>query len=554
MRFGARKPGRAATWIPLLAGCSVLALGCTSAVRPSESGDGASGPVRGGTMVFAKSKDANRLDPADVTDGESSAVTENIFDGLVNFKNESTDIEPGLARSWDISSDGLSYTFYLRPGVRFHDGTPCDAGAVKFSFDRQRSPLEGQVMEYWQSFFAGTVGDVEVLGPLTVRVRLLKRDATFLPKLAMFSMGIVSPTAVRKWGADFSRHPVGTGPFRFKAWKPREKIVLEANDGYWGGRPHLDRVIFKPVLENSVRLLEIEVGSVAGEAGVMGMDGVNPDDLARVRKNPELELLSEPGLNVGYLALNTTKPPLSDARVRRAINLAIDRENLIKAFFAGGSIGVVAKNPMPPTLLGWAGDVAGYPHDPALARKLLAEAGYPKGLDLPLWAMPVARPYMPLGLKIGEVIQEDLREVGIRAEIVTHEWATYLDKMSNGDHPAALIGWVGDYGDPDNFLYTFFHSSNARKGSSTNYAFYRNPRVDKLLDAAREDPDPGRRAALYREVQHIVHDDAPWVPLFHARQMAVLRRGVRGYRLQPTGSKLFKDVWLAGKARVGVRP
>jgi len=494
-------------------------------------------------MVFAKSKDANRLDPADVTDGESSAVTENIFDGLLRFRDQSTEIEPALALSWHLSADRRTYTFKLRPGVKFHDETPCDAAAVKFSFDRQRKPLEGQLMEYWQSFFSA-VGPVDALDPLTVRVQLLRPDATFLPKLAMFSMGIVSPTAARKWGADFSRHPVGTGPFRFVSWKPNEKIVLEANPDHWAGRPRLDRVIFKPVLENSVRLLELEVGSVAGEAGVMGMDGLNPDDLQRVLANPELRLLSQPGLNVGYLALNTTRPPLTDRRVRQALNLALDRQNLVKAFFADGKLGVVARNPMPPLLWGYAHDVADYPHDPDRARRLLAEAGYPGGLKLEVWAMPVARPYMPLGLKIGEVIQADLRKVGIDAEVVTHEWATYLDKMGNGDHAAALIGWVGDYGDPDNFLYTFFHSSNARKGSASNYAFYRNPRVDALLDAAREAPDPARRAALYREVQHIVHEDASWVPLFHARQMAILRKGVRGYALQPTGSKLFAGVWL----------
>ncbi len=516
-----------------LAAC--LLAGCHVAATP--------GPGSGGTLVFAKSKDANRLDPADVTDGESSAVTENIFDGLLQFKDRSTDVAPALALSWELSADRRHYTFHLRPGVRFHDGTPCDAEAVKFSFDRQRKPLEGQLMEYWQSFFAG-VGPVDAPDPLTVRVGLKAPDATFLPKLAMFSMGIVSPTAARKWGADFSRHPVGTGPFRFVTWKPNEKIVLEANPEYWGGRPKLDRVIFKPVLENSVRLLELEIGSVGGEAGVMGMDGLNPDDLARVQANPELQLLSQPGLNVGYLALNVTRRPMMDKRVRQALNYAIDKENLIKAFFADGRLGVVAKNPLPPLLWGHADDIADYPHDPARARRLLAEAGYPGGLKLPVWAMPVARPYMPLGLKIGEVIQEDLREVGIEAEIVTHEWATYLDKMGNGDHVAALIGWVGDYGDPDNFLYTFFHASNARKGSASNYAFYRNPRVDALLDAARSEPGQRRREALYREVQRIVHEDAPWVPLFHARQLAILRDGVRGYALQPTGSKLFKDVYL----------
>lgn len=524
---------------PLFAAMVAATAACQEPPPPAEAKS-----QQGGTLIFAKSKDANRLDPADVTDGESSAVTENLFDGLVRFKDESTDIEPALATSWETRPDGLGYTFHLRKAVKFHDGTPLDAAAVKYSFDRQRKPLEGQVMEYWQSFF-GEVGEVKVVDPMTVHVAMKHPDATFLPKLAMFSMGIVSPTAAKKWGADFSRHPIGTGPFRFVAWLPNEKIVMAANPDYWDGRPFLDRVIFKPVLENSVRLLELEVGGVAGEAGVSGMDGLNPDDLARAKANPELTVLSQPGLNVGYLALNTTKPPLDDARVRRAINLAIDKKRLVQAFFADGKLGVVAKNPFPPILAGYDEKGVDYPHDPDAALRLLKAAGHAAGLDLEVWAMPVARPYMPLGLKIGEVLQEDLRKVGIRAKIVTFEWATYLDKMSNGEHQAALIGWVGDYGDPDNFVYTFFHSSNARKGSASNYAFYHNAKVDGLLDQARRDPDMARRKDYYVQVQRIVHDEAPWVPLFHARQMTVIRRDIRDYKLQPTGSKLFHKVWLA---------
>lgn len=526
---------------PLVLVCALalLAGSCQSAAAPSTSG-------RGGTLVFAKGKDANRLDPADVDDGESTTVTENIFEGLLRFKPESTEVEPCLATSWTLSPDGLTYTFHLRKGVRFQDGTPFDAQAVKFSFDRQRHPLSGQNMEFWKDFFEGTVGPIEVVDPDTVRIHLLKPDATFLTKLAIFSMAIVSPAAVRRWGVDFARHPVGTGPFRFVEWVPDEKIVLAPNPYYWGPRPHLDRVIFDPVPDNSVRLLELQVGSIDGEAGVSAMDGLDPDDLPRVRRDPQLRLMTQPGLNVGYLALNTTRPPLDDVRVRRAIALAIDKLALVRAFFADGQLGQVAVNPIPPILWSYDKAIRDYPFDPARARDLLAAAGYPHGFTLSLWAMPVPRPYMPDGLKVAQAIQNDLGRVGIRARIVTYDWATYLDKLGKGQAQAALIGWIGDFGDPDDFLYTFFDSANARIGSASNYSFYKNPQVDALLGHARSDPDHARRVADYIKIQEIVHRDEPIVPLFYAKQVVVLRRGVEGFHLQPTGSKLFDTVRLEG--------
>ncbi|HEY9723258.1 MAG TPA: ABC transporter substrate-binding protein [Oscillatoriaceae cyanobacterium] len=494
----------------------------------------------GKVLVFGKAKDAVKLDPAQIDDSESSVVTENIFETLVRFKPGTTIPEPDLATDWAISPDGRRYTFHLRRGVRFHDGTPCDAAAIKFNFDRQRDP-HGGTFEYWLNFFAPDVQRVEAPKSDTLVVSLKQPDATFLSNLCLFSMGIVSPTAVRKYGPDIVRHPVGTGPFKFDVWVPGQKIILDANADYWGGRPKLDKLVFKPIPENSVRLLELENGVI------QGMNGINPDDVARIEGHPALKLLTGSGMNVGYLALNVEKKPFDNLLVRRAIAHALDKEAMVKAFFANGTLGQAAKNPMPPSIWGYDDAVKDYAYDPAEARRLLAQAGYPHGFKMTLWALPVARPYMPQGQRTAEAIQADLARVGIEAKITSYEWGTYLDKLANGEHEAALIGWSGDNGDPDNFLYTLLDPDGARKGSATNFSFYCNAQVHTLLAAARRTSDRAERSALYRQVQEIAHRDEPMVPLFHSRQILAFQRGVTGFTLSPTGDLDFRDVDLVKK-------
>jgi len=526
----------------LTASCSVASKQASQDASPARDPQALAAndaPVYGGTLIFGKGRDATRLDPADTTDGESSIVTENLFDKLLHFQEDSTALEPGLATSWEVSPDGKTYTFHLRQGVRFHDGTPFDADAVKINFDRQRKPLEGQQFEFWQSFFEPVVDEVTVVDPQTVRISLRENDATFLSNLAMFSMGIVSPAALAKYGADVARHPVGTGPFRFVKWDPNQKIVLAANEDYWDGRPYLDKLIFKPVPENAVRLLELEVGAIHG------MNGLNPDDTSRVEENPELAFLEESGMNVGYLAMNNDRKPFDQVKVRQALNHAINKPALIKAFFADGRLGEAAKNPMPPTLWGYNDAIRDYAYDPARAKQLLSEAGYPQGFEMELWALPVVRPYMPQGQRVAEAIQSDLAKIGVKVRITTYEWGTYLDKLSKGDHQAALIGWIGDNGDPDNFLFNLLDASNARKGGSTNYAFYRGQDAHHLLMKARRVADMAERTRLYEEAQVAIHKDAPWVPLFHAKQMAAVRANVRGFTLHPTGKAHFHRTYFA---------
>lgn len=497
-------------------------------------------------IIFGKSKDAITLDPADSTDGESSAVIVNIFEPLLRFKKEQTIVEPALAASWQVSEDKLTWSFKLRQGVKFHDGTPLDAAAVKFNYDRQKdenSPwrFKGK-FEYWHLFF-GSVESIEAPQPDTVVFKLNRPDATFLTNLALFNMGISSPTAIQKYGEDYFKHPVGTGPFYMKTWIRNEKILLKRFADYWGEPAKIEMLIFKPVPDNAVRLLELENGSINV------LDGINPDDVPRIRKNPELSLLTQPGLNVGYLAMNNLKPPFDNVKVRQAINHAVNKKALVDAFFAGGSLGTAAKNPMPSTIWGYNDQIQPYAYDPQKAKQLLAEAGLPNGFKAKLWAMPIARPYMPQPQRIAEAIQADLKAVGINTEIVSFEWGTYLDKLSNGEHDIALGGWIGDNGDPDNFLYTMLDKNNTEKGSAANYAFYRGEAVHDLLVKAQQVYDQQERTRLYEQAQVLIHQDAPWVPLFHSTQMMATESGVKGFYLHPVGEKRFHTIYWSQKGQ-----
>ena len=492
------------------------------------------------TLVFGKAKDAVKLDPADISEGESSAVTQNMFETLVKYKDESTEVEPALAESWKVSDSGLVWTFKLKKGIKFHDGTEFNAESVKFNYDRQmdkKSPFrfDGK-FEYWDMFFTNVL-KTDAKGD-EVTFTLKDKDPTFLPNLALFTMGIASPKAIKDFGKDFFKNPVGTGPFKFVSWTQNEKIVLKANDNYWGEKVKLKKLIFKPIPDNSVRLLELEKGSI------QGMDGINPDDLAKMQSNKDLSVITQLGMNVAYLAMNTEKPPFDNPKVRLAINYAINREALIKAFFADGKVGIPAKNPIPPTLWSYNDKIEAFKADKEKAKKLIKESGANLDKTIDFWAMPIARPYMPNPSKIAESIQADLQDIGLKTKIVTYEWGTYLEKAGKGEHDMCLLGWIGDNGDPDNFLYALLSSKNTKKGSASNYAFYKSAEMDKYLDDAKKELDHKKRTDMYMKAQEVFHKDVPWAPLFHSTQLIAFRSNYKGYKLHPTGAKIFKNVFV----------
>ncbi len=497
------------------------------------------------TLVFAKAGDAVELDPADVTDGESITVMDNIFEGLVKYKPGTTDIEPCLATSWDTSPDGLVWTFHLRKGVKFQDGTPFNADAVVFSYERQRDknhPFHKYgKWEYWGWCFS-EIKKTEKVDDYTVKITLSKPFAPFISTMAMFTMFVVSPTAANKWKDQWFMHPVGTGPFKFVEWVKGDHITLEKWDGYWGPKPKIDKLIFKVIPDPSARLLALKKGEV------QGMEFPNPDDLKSISDDPNLTILSEPGLNVGYLAMNMGKDtpgfqkPFADVRVRRAINYAINKADIVKNLYKGTAI--VAKNPIPPTLWGYNDQIQDYEYNPEKAKELLKEAGYPNGFKTNLWAMPVSRPYMFDPRKIATAIQADLKKVGIDAQIVSYDWGTYLQKTENGEHAMCLLGWTADYADPDDFLYVLLDPDAATVGSAGNVAFYRNPKIHELNMEAQSTTDHEKRVEIYKQEQVIIHNDAPWVPLAHAKQTLVFRSNVKGFVLYPTGDYHFNTTYI----------
>ncbi|MYF56514.1 ABC transporter substrate-binding protein, partial [Candidatus Poribacteria bacterium] len=464
--------------------------------------------AKGGTFIFGRGGDSVGLDPALEEDGESFKVCDNIYDTLVQYKDGSTELEPGLAEKWDSSEDGLTWTFYLRRGVKFHDGTPFNADAVLFSLNRQHDKthpfhnVSGSYVYWMATGLAEIVDKISAIDDFTIQITLKSAYAPFIYTIAITPFAIVSPTAVKKWGDAYFNNPVGTGPFKFSRWDKKDKIVLVANDDYWGGRPNLDRVIFRSIPDNAIRLIELQRG------GLHAMEFPNPDDLQQIERDDTLQLLTQAGMNIGYLAMNFDKPPLDNQKVRLAINHAINKTAIIEYLYQG--LGMPAKNPIPPSLWSYDDTIQDYEYNPELAKKLLTEAGFPNGFETTLWALPVPRPYIPDGRALAEVIQSDLRKVGIETKIVTYDWGTYLEKTKNGEHDMAMLGWSADLGDPDNFFYFLLSKSSAEKPAG-NIAFYRSDEMQNVLEKARATSDKDERESLYKEAQQIFHNDVPWV-------------------------------------------
>ena len=514
-----------------------------------------------GTMVFGSSGDAVRLDPGDVTDGESIQRMDNIFEGLVEFGSGTTEIEPCLATSWEISEDGKEITFHLREGVKFHDGTDFNADAVVFSFARQYDTNHPHYQygqwPYW-GWMYGDIDKVEKIDDYTVKVVMKKINASIMTSLAMFTVNIVSPTNAEKYKEDAFKNPCGTGPFKFVEWVKADHITLEANEDYWRERAKLDKLIFRVIPDGSARLMALEVGEV------QGIEFINPADFDRIRANKDLVLMSEPGMNIGYMAINTgygyidannnyardeEEPlvktpgyyePLTKKKVRQAINMAIDKQSIVDNLYMGTAI--KAKNGMPPFMLGYNDDIVDYPYDPAKAKELLAEAGYPDGFEVTLYVMPVSRPYMFDPPKIGEAIQSYLGAVGIKVNIYQVDWGTYLQETMDGNAQMCLLGWTGDNGDPDNFLNVLYGANVCSIGTSGNYGFYMNSTAQALLTEALATYDTEKRATYYKKFQEMIHEDACYVYLAHSNQNLAFRANVKGYVLHPTSRKFFYPI------------
>lgn len=497
-------------------------------------------------LVFARGGDSESLDPSSTTDGESSRVTRQVLEGLLEFDKESFDLLPGLAHDWEVSEDGLNYTFFLEEGVTFHDGTPFNAEAVKTNFERWADPEheyaftdDGYVYSMYGTMFGGFKGDenhvikeINVVNENEIEFVLNQPLGYFLQNMGMSYFGINSPAALEEYGAGINENPVGTGPFKFVSWSKDDSIVLEKFEDYRkDGLPKLDRVVFEVIPDNAARLIALR----SGEIDIM--DGLNPDDAAGVESEDGLVLHTRAENNFGYVGFNTQKEPLDNKELRQAINYAIDKQAIADALYAGYA--VPAKNPLPPSYMGYNDEVEGYEYDLDKAKELLAEAGYEDGLEIELWTMPVARPYMPDPETVSQIVQNNLAEIGIEVTIVREEWAPYLEKTMQGEQQMYMLGWSGTNGDPDYFLSSLLHGNNV---GSSNRSFYENDEVDELLDKAKLAVDQEERAQYYQEAQALISEDSPMATLVHSRPVMATTDAVKNYVPHPSTSESLAEV------------
>lgn len=506
------------------------------------------------TLVYCSEGSPEGFDPAMYTAGTTfDASSRTVYNRLVEFKHGSTEIEPGLAESWTVSDDGTTYTFKLRPGVKFQTTeffTPTrelNADDVIYSFERQYKAdnkwnkyVAGASWEYFAGMgFPELIKSIEKVDDLTVKFTLNSPEAPFLANLGMDFASILSKEYADKLEADgkmelMNQQPLGTGPYSFVAYQADAAIRYKANPDYWGGAQKVDDLVFAITTDAAVRAQKLK----AGECHIMPYP--NAADVAGLKADPNLTVLEQEGLNVSYLAYNTLVAPFDKAEVRKALNMAVNKQAIVDSVFQGAA--TVAKNPIPPTMWSYNDAVEDDKYDPDAAKKMLDEAGV-SGLKMKVWAMPVARPYMLNARRAAELIQADLAKVGVEVEIVSYEWAEYLKLSSDKNRDGAVIlGWTGDNGDPDNFLDTLL-GCDAVGGN--NRAQWCNKEFDDLMTKAKATADVAERTKYYEEAQVIFKKEAPWNTLDHSLVSVPMSKKVSGFVMDPLGIHRFDGVDIA---------
>ncbi len=507
--------------------------------------------VQAKTLVYCSEGSPEGFTPIHYTAGTTfDASSKNVFDRLVLFERGTTKVTPGLAESWDVSEDGKTYTFHLRKGVDFHTTpffTPTrqfNADDVLFTFNRARkgeyyNEVSGASYEYYEAMGMGElIESLTKTDDYTIVFKLNKPEAPFIANLAMDFASIHSKEYadnMMKAGTPemFDQQPIGTGPFMFVSYQKDSLIRYKAHPTYWQGKANIDKLVFSITPDPSVRYAKLK----KGECHVMPYP--NPADLAAMKKDGDINLMEKEGLNVGYLAFNTEKKPYDDVRVRKALNMAVNKAAIIDAIYQGA--GKAATNPIPPTIWSYNETVKDYPYDIEGAKKLLAEAGLKDGFETDLWAMPVQRPYNPNARRMAEMIQADWAKLGVKAKIVTYEWGEYLKRSKEGEHMTVLLGWTGDNGDPDNFMGVLLGCDAI---GSANRARWCYKPFDDLLQKAKLTSDVAKRTEYYREAQKLFKEQAPWITIAHSIVFEPIRKEVVDYKIDPFGGHIFYGVDL----------
>ena len=519
------------------------------ALAPSPAG------AAGRDMVVGLSGDATSLNPVIATDSMSYIVEWPIFDSLVEL-DERLNVKPLLAESWETSRDGLTYTFKLKKGVSWHDGKPFTARDVAFTF---YSVLDPKVTTPHRAYFDALVGfpeltakenakkpeelaarPIEIVDDHTIRFKLRYPSGSFLAVLTNPRAGIVPEHLLKGQDlntAEFNRKPVGTGPFKFVEWRRAERIVLEANDKYHAGRPALNRVIFRIIPDAVVLLQELRSG------GVDLMENPPLTEVARLKQTPGLKVLTADNTSYTYLGWRQDLAPFTDVKVRRALNHAIDVPSMIKEVLQGYA--AQATGQFSPS--SWAYDAAikPYPYDPAKAKALLAEAGFKPGADGILvkdgkpFTFTIRHDVANQTVKdTAVIVQEYLKRVGVDAKLEPLDWPTFVKKLFASEFEGIVVNWTNHH-DPDPFAYTIWHSSQWK---GRNFAHYKNPRVDELLEQARRTAAVADRKKAYSEFTKTLMEDAPYVFLYFPQQVYVTRQGYEGFVAIPTFAGVYQSL------------
>lgn len=509
-------------------------IACAGSGGSSDEGGGESkgGDSQGGDLVIATSADIVSLDPAGSNDVPSSNVQENIYETLVQL-NQDMELKPSLATDWEAVEDDV-WEFKLREDVKFHDGSDFNAEVVKANIERV---LDEKVASPRQ-FLYTMIEDIEVVDEYTIRFKTEFPFAPLPAHLAHSGGGMVSLEVIEEDyeaieegndpGSVINKKPIGTGYFKYEEWESDKHVKLVVNEDYWGEKPNLDSVTFKVVGEDQTRIAEL----MTGDSHIA--DPVSPSDVDQVDNEDGLSVNRQPSTSLSYIGFNMDKEPFDDPRVRQAINMAIDKEQIIEGIFDGN--GIPAIGPLAPDVFGYDDSVPGLEYDPEKARELLKEAGYEDGFKTTLWTNDNSRER----LDIATNVQAQLKEFGIDIEIETVEWGAYLEKTANGEHDMFILGWSTVTGDADYGLYPLFHSDNI--GDPGNRTFTKDEKLDEVLAEARRTSDTDKRLELYREAQEMLTDIAPMLYIHHQEYLVGVSDKVKGLKQLPTGIFLLQDV------------
>lgn len=538
------------TVLALLAACVAPAgqpAAAPAAETPAAAASGSSdqpGPDEtDGTLVVGRGGDSVSLDDGTATDGESARVSNEVVEPLIRLEGTSTKPIPWLAESWE-TKDSQTWVFHLRKGVKFHDGTPFNADAVKWNMDRWRDPNNkyrfGRTFEYYDTEFGKDLAmqEVNVIDENTIQIKLSQPSGVLLAKLSLgFVFGMNSPKAVMDQGDKYGTPAggvVGTGPFKFVEWVPDDHITLERNNDWWGPKPRLAKLIFRSIPDNSARFAELQAGTVQ-------QADLAQTDLPAAQADPNLTVNILPALSTGYISFQQCAKPFDKLEVRQAIAHAVNWAALIEPFY--GKFGQQAGSFQPPAILGSNPDVKPYEYNPDMAKELLKKAGLADGFTTDFWYIPVVRGYFPDSKAIGEAIAADLAKVNIKVNLKTEDWGAYLDDRLQGKFPMWMLGWGSDNGDPDNYLgWHFSHPVGEPKKEDC----YSNDKVAQLLIDGRIEADPAKREKIYQQAEVLVHDDVARIPVVWTSGVNVLRKEVKGY--QPVVFRSWYEyLWISKK-------